>query len=128
MKKYIKSNSRIIPNNSNEFKEKLKTELLDAALSYDLLWKYPDLIEEFGPTPLCPKGHTFVDVFDYEYYDDYDDSIHHGLQIKFRSEMSYEEMQILIDNVLNPIIQKYDEDAYFDFYTSTVLEAYIYFD
>lgn len=58
--------------------------------------------------------YSTVEVYDKdEYY-----------EIEVRAELSYEGMMDM-SNALDPIVKKYDKDAYFDMVTSGIISAYI---
>lgn len=58
--------------------------------------------------------YSTVEVYDKdEYY-----------EIEVRAEVSYDSMMSMAD-ALDPIIEKYDKDAYFDMVTSGIMSAYV---
>lgn len=92
---------------NDEFLEMLKKELYDSASE---LMQTP----EFGFVENEIPSYLFVEVIDGGDH----------ILAEVRCEVTYEGLMDLAEH-LNPIVSKYDEDAYFDAETSGILRAYI---
>lgn len=76
------------------------------------------MMKKFGfPEEEIPE-YLYVDVSPYEYDGD------NYIKVEVRAELSYTSMVDLADE-LDPIVQKYDLDAYFDQDTDGIMSAYI---
>lgn len=67
-------------------------------------------------------GFPKEEVWDYAHVDVADTS--DGLRVEVRAELDYDQMYDLAET-LNPIISKYDIDAYFDMVESGIIEAFL---
>lgn len=81
--------------------------------------------EEFAKSFLKHSG-VSIERYDRKADPDYSyrDTGFNGYQVNVWAELDYEEMDSLVDR-LNPILQKYDDDAYFEHETSGRVVAYI---
>ena len=63
------------------------------------------------------------------YYDDYDYDIEElgdgRVKVEVRAELDYDEFSEVIDNYLNPFIQKYDKYAYFEMEMPGIAVAFL---
>lgn len=57
-----------------------------------------------------------------------DDTDYNCLRIQISAELSYEEFSDVIDEYLNPFIQQYDKEAYFEHYTSGIIVSTIWWE
>ena len=87
--------------------ETLKEEIVNSTIDYMLSVGFED---EDDARAYC----------DFDFEDEGD-----RFRCEVRAELGYDGMGELC-NVLNPIVERYDKDAYFDFVDSGILEAYIY--
>lgn len=78
-----------------------------------------DLTEVFNK--IDPDGIDYV-------YIDTEDTDDGRLAIQIRTEYDYDELNNLFISKLDKIVQEYDPEAYFDFYDSSIIEAYIRYD
>ena len=88
-------------------KESLQKEIIDSTISY--------MEEDMGYDE--DDSRAFTD-FDFEQSVD-------SYKVEVRAELNYSSLQGLVDT-LNPIIEKYDKNAYFDMETSGIITAYIF--
>ena len=71
------------------------------------------------------NGFPADEVMDYSVVDveEVADSYGHRIKAEVRYEPMFDEFELC--SALDPIVQKYDKDAYFDLYDSGIAEAYI---
>ena len=113
-KKECLSEAKNVPYKKEEFKKQLQDELYDKMIKlfYTPEWGFENIkeIDDFI--------NPIIEIEDYK--GDYDNDF----VAEIRGEFTYDELEDVGD-ILDPIVQKYDKEAYFEPVTSGITRAYI---
>ena len=93
----------------DEIDETMRKRLVEPDMGF-----MPDEIDEY----------FYIEIDEENVSDGYGED-HNAIKVEVRGEMGYEGMDDLAE-ALNPVVQRYDKDAYFDHDSSGIISAYIF--
>lgn len=121
--------------------DEIQEELDDSDIAIKILRGFGTGIEifnassEYGSTLLSEDNFKLeledsmnqgLDMFGYDDYDYDIEELGDGrIKVEVRAELDYDEFSEVIDNYLNPFIQKYDKDTYFEMEMPGIAVAFL---